>query len=136
MESASGWYISDHQMVHINLNSKKEKHKHTQQELHKLDNNALQQFQQEFNNQAIINATTLSEAINQLKDKMLRTLNKVAPLHKKTKPKHAKKPWYDVKLLLQRKTVWNRECKWLKYREDHLWIAFKRERSWYNRMIK
>ena len=73
-------------MVDISLNSKKEKHKH-------IDNSVLEQFQQEFNNKAVINATTLSEDINQLEDEMLRTLNKDAPLHKKTKPKHAKKPW-------------------------------------------
>ena len=78
----------------------------------------------------------LSEAINQLEDEMLRTLNKVALLQKKTKPKHARKPWCDVEQLLQRKIVQNRECKWLIYREDHQWIAFKRERNMYNRMIK
>ena len=92
-------------MLYKNLNSKKEKHKHIQQEFCKLDNNALEQFQPELNNQAIINATTVSEAINQLKDKMFRTLNKVALLHMKTKPKHAKKPLYDVELLPQRKII-------------------------------
>ena len=89
--------------ININLNSKKENHKHIQQEFCKLDNNMLEQFQQEFNNHIVINATTLSEAINHLIDEMLRTLNKVAPLLQKNKPKHAKKPCYDVGLLLQRK---------------------------------
>ena len=79
----------------------------------------MEQFQLEFYNQVVINATTLSEAIIQLKNEMLGTLNEVTPLHKKTKPKHAKKPWYHVELPLKRKIVKNRECNWLKYREDH-----------------
>ena len=44
MESALGPYISAHWMVYINLNSKKGKHKHTQQEFHKLNNSALENF--------------------------------------------------------------------------------------------
>ena len=74
-------------MVYKNLTTKKEKHKHSQWEFCKLDNNALEQFQQDFNNQAVINATTLSDTINQFEDKMLKTLNKVAPLYKKTSKK-------------------------------------------------
>ena len=54
----------------------------------------------------VINAATLSEAINQLKDEMLRTLKQgCTTSQEKPNQKHAKKPWYDVELLLQRKIV-------------------------------
>ena len=116
-------------MVYINLNSKKEKHKHTQQEFHKLDNNALEQFQQQFNNQAAINATTLSEAINRLKDEMLRTL-------KERPNQNMQRNLVRCGTTTTKKNSKNIEHKWLKYREDHQGIAFKRERNRYNRMIK
>ena len=38
------------------------------------------EFQKNFNNQPILDATNLEDAIHQLNDQMLRNLNKVAPL--------------------------------------------------------
>ena len=46
------------------------------------------------------------------------------------------KPWYDEDLKQQRTIMKNREHKWIKYWEDHLWKAYARERNRYNTMLK
>ena len=46
------------------------------------------------------------------------------------------KPWYDEDLKQQRTIMKNRERKWVKYHEDHLWKAYVRERNRYNTMLK
>ena len=46
----------------------------------KLTTAAITEFQKNFNNQPILDATNLKDAIHQLNDQMLRNLNQVAPL--------------------------------------------------------
>ena len=67
---------------------------------------------------------------------MLRNLNKVAPMKRRRSLKKAPKSWFNKDLLDQRKILKNREQKWLNYRQQHQWAAFKRERNQYNQMIK
>ena len=71
---------------------------------------AMKEFQQSYNNQPILDATNLKDAINQLNDQMLRNLNKVA-LMKKRSMKKAPKSWFNKDLLDQRKTVKSRARK-------------------------
>ena len=66
---------------------------------------------------------------------MERTLDIIAPLEEKQKPKRKNKPWYTSQLLRQRNTVRNRERAYIKYRENHHWRAFTREHNRYNRML-
>ena len=89
-----------------------------------------------FNNQPILDTTNLEDAIHQLNDQMLRNLNKVARMKRRRSRKKAPKSWFNKDLLDQRKIVKNREHKWLKYRQQHQWTAFKRDRNRYNQMIK
>ena len=60
---------------------------------------------------------------------MLRNLNKVAPMKRRRSLKKAPKSWFNKDLLDLRKIVKNREQRWLKYRKQHQWTAFKRERN-------
>ena len=96
----------------------------------------MKEFQQSFNNQPILDVTNLEDAINQLNDQMLRTLNKVAPLKSRRCVRKTPKSWFNKDLLNQRKIIKSREPKWLKDKEPHQWTAFKRERNCYNRMMK
>ena len=95
------------------------------------------EFQQNFSNQPILDVTNLEDAIHQLNDQMLRNLNKVTPMKRR---RSVKKP---TKIMVQQgssrpkeNSKKNREHKCLKYRQQHQWTAFKRERNCYNQMIK
>ena len=45
------------------------------------------------------------------------------------------KPYYNKYIRDQWKIVKTRERTWLKYREQHKWLANKKERNIYNRLI-
>ena len=67
---------------------------------------------------------------------MTGALDELAPLEDGGKPKRKSRPWYNSQLLEQRKVTRNRERAFIKYREDHHWRAFTRERNKYNRMLE
>ena len=66
---------------------------------------------------------------------MERTLDIIASLEEKQKPKRKNIPWVISQLLKQRKIVRNRERPYIKYTENHDWRAFTRECNRYNRML-
>ena len=98
-------YLSDHRMVVIETNNKKPTEKPQYKEYRKLTEAVIKEFQQNFNNQPILDATNLEDAINQLNDQMLRTLNKVTPLKSRRCVKKAPISWFNKDLLNQRKIV-------------------------------
>ena len=93
-------------------------------------------FAENLNNDQIIQVTTLEEAVNHLNQKMLRTLNLVAPTKEVKVKKRKPTPWYDEELKQQRKILKNRECKWFKYRKDHHLLTYKHEKNRYINMFK
>ena len=64
-----------------------------------------------------------------------RTLDKIAPMEDKKKPKRRNRPWYSNELLQQRKITSNREGVYNIYKEEHQWKAFTIERNRYNRIL-
>ena len=85
-------------------------------EYRRITEKAIQEFKNKFNNQPILDAQTLKEAVYHLDNQLKNTLKEVAPLITKEKPMHNKKPWYDKQLNDQRKILKNRERKCLKYK--------------------
>ena len=67
---------------------------------------------------------------------MTRALDELTPLEDRGKQKRKSRPWYNSQLLEQRKVTRNRERAFIKYREDHHWRAFSRERNRYNRILE
>ena len=76
-------YLSDHRMVIIETSNKKPTEIPQYKEYRKLTKTEMTTFQQNFNNQPILDATNLEDAIHQLNDQMLRNLNKVAPMKRR-----------------------------------------------------
>ena len=104
-----GPYLSDHRMVIIEIINMKPMEAPQYKEYRKLTTAAITEFQKNFNNQPILDATNLEDAIHQLNDQMLRNLNQVAPLKRRRSLKKAPKSWFNKDLLDQRKIVKNRE---------------------------
>ena len=70
----------------------------------------IQEFKDKFNNQPILDAETLKDAVHQLNNQLQSMLDVVAPLFTKKRSKQ-KKPWYDKQLNDQRRILQNRERK-------------------------
>ena len=64
---------------------------------------------------------------NNSNNEMIKTMDKIDPATTKAITSRHKKPWYDEDLKNQRRIMKNRERKWIKYRDDQHWKAFKRE---------
>ena len=131
-----GSYISDHRMITLVTSIHKPKPKARMKKVYNLTDNKVQQFIEEFNNTAILNTSNLTDATNQLNSEILRTMDKIAPQQFMKITSRIKKPWYDNDLKHQKQIVKNRERKWLKYREQPHWKAYKRERNRFITMIQ
>ena len=131
-----GSYISDHRMLTLNTNIPKPKPTTEIKSVCNLTDNKVQEFMDEFNNIPILNSSNLNDATNQLNSEILRTIDKIAPQQVKKITLRIRKPWYDSDLKHQRHIVINRERKWLKYREQSHWKAYKKERNRFITMIK
>ena len=96
-------------MVIIETSNKKPTEAPQYKEYRKLTTAAITEFKKNFNNQPILDATDLEDAIHQLIDQMLRILTKVAPMKRRRSLKKAPKSWFNNDLLDQRKIVKNSE---------------------------
>ena len=70
---------------------------------------------------------TLKDATNHFATEVLKTLEEIAPPKIVKITNRKPKPWYDEDLKQQRTVMKNRECKWIKYHEDHSASICKRK---------
>ena len=85
-----------------------------EEKIRKINENTTHKFCENFNNDSIIQVTPPEEAVNHLNQKMLRSLNLVAPTKEVKDKKSNPTSWYDKELKHQRKIIKNRKCKWFK----------------------
>ena len=128
-------FVSDHRMVVCELNIKKEYPVKNTVQLRKLDKDAPEIIRSTYNDLCILEASDLDTAVAEYTAQM----NNISSLIYKTKTSKVatrkKVPWFNEEVHRQRNVVRSRERCWLKYGEDHQWIAYKRERNRYKRMI-
>ena len=130
-----GEFLSDHRLVGIEVNIKRMRcqlENQTRRPFKKLD---LDTFKQEFNNEAVTQHRQLDEIWAALEKELTRTLDKLIPEERHKRTSKPKWPWYNSRLLDQRKIVRNRERVYLTYRQQHQWQAFTRERNRYITML-
>ena len=130
-----GEFLSDHRLVGIEINIRKMRCQlggQTRRPFKKLDLNT---FKQEFNNEAVTQHRQLDEIWTAFEKELTRTLDKLIPEEKHRRKSKPKRPWYNSRLLDQRKIVRNRERVYLTYRQRHQWQAFTRERNRYITML-
>ena len=88
-------------------------------EYRRITDKTLQEFEDKFNNQPILDAKAPEDAVCQLNNQLQSTLDAVAPLITKKRSKH-KNPYYDKQLNDQRRIFKYRERKWPKYKMQDL----------------
>ena len=131
-----GPYISDHRLLILETTINKIEPQKITTKGRKSAKSINNIFKEKFNDKGILKSTTLDEAINHFTKEVLKALDNIAQLKKVKTTNRKPKPWYDEDLKQQRTIMKNRECKWMKYHEDHLWKAFVRERNRHNTMLK
>ena len=78
---------------------------------------------------------TLEELIQEYQTVSEQCMDKHAPKVTKRFTKRKQELWYNERIIEQKRLVRRRERMWLKYAEDHQWIAYTTERNRLNRMI-
>ena len=107
--SFMGDYLSNHRLVVIEINRKKAPPQLGNQTRRPFKDLDLVSFEQKFNNEAVLQHSQLEDIWAALEKELTRTLDKLIPEAKhrsRHKPAH---PWYNTRLLGQRKIVRNRE---------------------------
>ena len=135
-EIIPGPYISDHRLLILETTIDKIKPKRVLTKARKSAKNINNIFKEKFNNNEILNSATLEDALNLFAKEILKVLDEIAPQKIVKTTNRKPKPWYDEDLKQQRTIMKNRERKWIKHHEDHLWKAFVREQNRYNTMLK
>ena len=135
-EIIPGPYNSDHRLLILETTINKMEPKKITTKARKSTQNINSIFKEKFNDKEILRSTTLEDAINHFTIDVLKALDDIAPLKIVKTNNRTPKPWYDEDLKQQRTVMKNRECKWIKHHERHLWKAYVRERNRYNTMLK
>ena len=79
---------------------------------------------------------SLDQIWKAFEEELNRTLDQLVPARKQKKNAKPARPWYNSRLLEQRRIVRTRENKYIKYKENHHCHVFTRERNRYNIMLK
>ena len=124
-----------HRIVGIEVSQNKCHEKLDMQPRRPLKELTAESFKEEFNNEAILQHSKLDQIWESFNSEVKRTLDKLVPEHKPKKKAKPARPWYNSRLLEQKRIVRNRENKYIKYRQDHQWKAFTRERNRYTTML-
>ena len=93
-------------------------------------------FSKEFRNEVVMQHSNLNNIWKEFDKELTRTLDKLAPPRIPRRNVKPARPWYNSRLLGQKRIVRNRENKYIKYKQDHHWKAFTRERNRYNTMLR
>ena len=129
-------YISDHCLVGIELQMKKQLVRAESSKTRSYRNFNPSDFEANFNNTSILEQDSFEQAVIELEKELTRTLDELAPLQDRRKKKKPSRPWYNATLREQRRIVRTRECIYNRDRQLHQWKAFTRERNRYTRMLE
>ena len=89
----------------------------------------------EFNGDIPFDGQDLDRLIANLNDEFRCVIDTLAPPKEVTLSTHPRQPWFNDAVKAQHKVVKNRESAWLKYKLNSNWIAYKKERNIYNRLL-
>ena len=129
-------YISDHHLVGIELQMKKQLVKAESSKTKSYKNFNPSDFEANFNSTSILEQDSFKQAFIELEKELTRTLDELAPLKDRRKKKQPSRSWYNATLKEQRRIVRTREHIYNRNRQLHQWKAYTRERNRYTRMLE
>ena len=107
IHSFIGNFISDHRIVGIELAIRKQLEKCQSTNHRNYRDFNLNNFSQVFNNNKLLDQSSLGEALQAFNEEMEKNPDKIAPKEGKKEHKRQNKKWYTSQLLKQRKIVRN-----------------------------
>ena len=128
-------YISDHCMVSVNINIKKQKYPIETKDIRDRTELTGPTLAQNFTPPDFNENTTIDEATSQLNTELHKVLDATAPIKSikfTNRPKH---PWLNKFIREQKSVVKNHERKWEKVQTTNQWQAYKKEKNVYNRLL-
>ena len=128
---APGPYISDHQAVIAILNIKKVCPKAEVWEIRKLHKVTKDEWNNTINVDNLTLSGNLEEMVESLNKELVRKQDEPAPLKKCTISLRPKKSWYDQEIKELKCIMRKHEQKWIKYKLDSCWQAYKVARNSY-----
>ena len=93
-------------------------------------------FSKHFNPNKILEAQSLSSAIDLFSNMVELALNQIAPVKKVTSTRNVTQPWYDSDIKAQHQIMRRRERLWKKYKLKSLWKAYQHDINCYVKMIR
>ena len=127
---------SDHAVVTIGMYLHKEKPKPTTKKVLNNEKITKEALIQNFEPPIIDEKMGLSQAYNQLKVRLQKVLDKTAPEKTNKVCNKPKQPYFNKYVCEQRKIVRNGERAWQLFKKDHQWLAYKKERNTYNKLLQ
>ena len=131
LTTAPGSYLMDHRVVIATLNVKTHTQKPKVRTIRKLDKVAYSEWTGEFNPNNIPLTYKLDNLVESLDTELTRILNELAPEKKCTISTKPKQPWYDEEAKILKRKIGKLEKKWLKYKVESCWSAYKKARNSY-----
>ena len=92
-------------------------------------------LKQNFSDLDVLSCDDHEHASHLLEKELGRIYDLAAPLKTIKIAERLRVPWFTKDIAVQKRIVRNRQKIWLKYREDHQWEAYKRERKRYRNML-
>ena len=128
--------LSDHRFVLCELNIGKPKSQRKQMAVRKVTPDAVTSIGNNFNCDGILGSRDINTAVDEFESESRRLMDTFCPEKLVNVTSKTRVPWFNNTTREQRKVVRSRERVWLKYGEHHQWLAYKRERSRYIRIIR
>ena len=126
-----GPFISDHTLVLAQLNIKQQSTPRQTEMVHAIKDITTEQWTNAFEDQDLQLSDDFHEMVMGLNSALRTKLDKLAPEKKVCKSLRPKCPWYTAKIRQLRRKVSKLEKKWLKYKLDSCWMAYKKARNSY-----
>ena len=112
-------YISDHCVVGIELQMKKQQARIESSKTRSYKNFNRRDFETSFDNSTILKQDDFTLAVQELEKEFIRTLDELASLQDRIKKKQPSRPWYNATLKEQRRIVRTRDCIYNRDRQLH-----------------
>ena len=131
LTTTPGPFLTDHRAVIAKLNLKKLRPAMKKILVRQVSKIKLDQWMEEFNPENVQLTGKLDTLVSSFNTELCRVYDTLAPLKECKVDLKTKQPWYNQDMKLMKRKVHKYEKKWLKYKLDSPWVAFKKVRNSY-----
>ena len=135
LNSSPDVFVSDHKSIITSTSIFKDNLKRKKLTVRKTKGVSMQSLREEFKPSNIPEISDVNAYAAAFEEELTRLFNKFSPEKEITVTDRKLNPWYNSFIRDQKKVVRSREKTWHKYRQEHQWKAYQKERNRLNFMI-